>query len=297
MNTLSRNKVKAELQWLLFLLPALLLYLGFFLLPTLSSTYYSLTDWDGISSKFIGLANYKEMLHDKMILTSFRNTALYTVGITVLQNIIGLTAALLLVRKFRGVNFMRTMIFMPYIFSSLLIGYVWGFILEPNIGVVNYVLDMIHLDFLQAGWLSDPPVARWMIVIITTWQCLGYAMVIYIAGLQGIPKELYECGDLEGATGLRRFALITFPLIAPAFTINVTLCLIGNLQLFNQIYALTNGGPGYSTESVATMIYRLGFGTGIRWGYGSALSVTLFVCILVLSVALVTYLRRREVEM
>nr|WP_255570733.1 sugar ABC transporter permease [Cohnella sp. CFH 77786] len=292
-----RNRWKAELQWLLFLVPALAFYLVFILLPTLSSTYYSLTDWDGINSTFVGLANYKEMFEDKMILASFRNTALYTVGITVLQNGLGLLAALLLVRKFRGVNFMRTMIFLPYIFSSLLIGYVWGFILEPNIGIVNTLLGAMGLDFLQAGWLSEPGIARWMIVLITTWQCLGYSMVIFIAGLQGIPQELYECGDLEGATGFRRFRHITFPLIAPAFTISVTLTLIGDLQLFNQIYALTGGGPGYATESVATIIYRVGFGTGTQWGYGAALSITLFAVILVLTVILVTLLRRREVEL
>ncbi|MCD9021515.1 carbohydrate ABC transporter permease [Cohnella silvisoli] len=293
----KRRKLKAELKWASFLVPALMFYLAFYLLPTLSSGYYSLTDWDGVKSRFIGLDNYREMLNDRMIVASFRNTLLYTVGITVLQNGIGLLAALLLVRKFRGVNAMRTMIFMPYIFSTLLIGYVWGFILEPNIGIVNNVLDALHLGELKQGWLSEPSLARWMIVLVTVWQCLGYSMVIFIAGLQGIPKDLYECGDLDGAIGWRRFWNITFPLIAPAFTINVILCLIGDLQLFNQIFALTGGGPGYSTESIATMIYHLGFGNGVRWGYGSALSVTLFVSILALTTVMVTFLRRREVEL
>ncbi|RKP51543.1 sugar ABC transporter permease [Cohnella endophytica] len=292
-----RSKWSTELKWLSFLLPALVFYLGFYLVPTLGSAYYSLTDWDGITSKFIGFDNYKEMFHDRMIVTSFRNTVMYTVSITVLQNVVGLLVAMLLVRKFRGVNVMRTMLFMPYIFSTLLIGYVWGFILEPNIGVVNNVLDAIGLDAWKMGWLSDPGTARWMIVLVTIWQCMGYSMVIYIAGLQGIPKNLYESGDLDGAIGWRRFVHITFPLVAPAFTINIVLCLIGNLQLFNQIFALTGGGPGYSTESVATMIYQLGFGSGIRWGYGSALSVTLFACILLLTTVMVTFLRKREVEM
>ncbi|MFC5648590.1 carbohydrate ABC transporter permease [Paenibacillus solisilvae] len=294
---ISRSRWTTELKWLTFLLPALVFYLGFYLVPTLGSAYYSFTEWDGITSKFIGLANYKEMLHDRMIITSFRNTVMYTVCITVLQNLIGLLFAMLLVRKFRGVNAMRTLLFMPYIFSTLLIGYVWGFILEPNIGVVNNVLDAIGLDAWKMGWLSDPGSARWMIVLVTIWQCMGYSMVIYIAGLQGIPKDLYESGDLDGAIGWRRFVHITFPLVAPAFTINIVLCLIGNLQLFNQIYALTGGGPGYATESVATMIYQLGFGSSIRWGYGSALSVTLFVCILLITSVLVTFLRKREVEM
>lgn len=289
--------VRMELQSLMFLLPALFFYLSFFLFPTLSSSYYSLTDWDGITSQYIGLDNFREMLHDKMILTSFKNTALYTVGITTLQNLAGLLLSLILVKKFKGVNLMRTLFFMPYIFSTLLVGFVWGFILEPNIGVINNLLHAVHLGGLARGWLSEPQLARWMIVLVTVWQCVGYSMVIYIAGLQGVPKELYESGDLDGAIGFKRFYHITFPLIAPAFTINIMLCLIGNLQLFNQIYALTGGGPGYATESVATMIYRLGFGTGVRWGYGSALSVTLFLCIFTLTMILVTFLRKREVEM
>ncbi|MBN2983170.1 MULTISPECIES: carbohydrate ABC transporter permease [Cohnella] len=293
----QRRNWIVEMKWLVFVIPALAFYLGFFLIPTLSSTYYSFTDWDGITTEFIGLDNYREMFQDRMILASFRNTILYTVSITILQNAIGLAAALLLVRKFRGVNFMRTMLFMPYIFSTLLIGYVWGFILEPNIGVVNNILDALHLESLKMGWLSEPGPARWMIILVTIWQCMGYSMVIYIAGLQGISKELYESGDLDGASRWKRFRHITFPLIAPSFTINIILSLIGNLQLFNQIYALTGGGPGYETESVATMIYQLGFGSGIRWGYGSALSVTLFVCILIITVVMVTILRKREVDM
>lgn len=292
-----RSKWRTELKWLTFLVPALVFYLGFYLVPTLSSTYYSLTDWNGITSKFIGLANYKEMFHDRMIMTSIRNTVQYTIAVTVLQNVFGLLAAMLLVQKFRGVNVMRMLLFMPNIFSMLLIGYIWGFMLEPNFGVVNSMLDAIGLDSWKMGWLSDPSLARWMIVFVTVWQFLGYSMVIYIAGLQGIPKELYESGDLDRATGWRRFVHITFPLVAPAFTINVVMSMIGNLQMFNQIFTLTNGGPGYATESVATMIYRLGFGSGIRWGYGSALSVTLFIAILIVTSFMVIFLRKREVEM
>jgi ABC-type sugar transport system permease subunit len=295
--TTMRGRWRKELAWLLFLVPALFFYLAFYLVPTLSSSYYSLTDWDGITAHFIGLENYKEMFGDRMIRTSFTNTILYTVMVTLLQNILGLGAALLLAKAFKGVGALRMMIFMPYIFSTLLIGYVWGFILEPNIGVLNQVLDALHLGVLKMGWLSDPGTARWSIIFVTIWQCLGYSMVIYIAGLQSIPSDLYESGDLDGATGFRRFWHLTFPLVAPAFTINIVLCLIGNLQMFNQIFALTGGGPGYATESVATMIYQLGFGNGIRWGYGSALSMTLFGAILVITVCMVTFLRKREVDL
>jgi raffinose/stachyose/melibiose transport system permease protein len=294
----NKNRLGLELKWFLFLLPALAFYMGFLLLPTLSSAYYSLTDWDGVNSKYIGFKNYVELFHDPMILTAFRNTAQFTITITILQNVLGLFLAMLLVKKFTGVNFMRTLFFMPSIFSTLLIGYVWGFILEPNIGVLNNVLSSLNLSNWQVGWLSAPFWAKWVISLVTSWQFLGYSMVIYIAGLQAIPKELYESGALEGAVGFRKFRHITFPLIAPAFTINIVLCLIGNLQIFNQIYVLTRGGPGYATESVASMIYRLGFGTGSgRWGYGSAMSIMMFICILLITILMVTVLRKREVEL
>ena len=201
----AKKRLGLEVRWLVFILPALVFYLGFLLLPTLSSTYYSLTDWDGVNSKFIGLSNYIEMFQDQMILTAFKNTAQFTITITILQNLLGLGFALLLVKKFAGVNLMRTMFFMPSIFSTLLIGYVWGFILEPNIGVLNNLLNDLQLGYLTVGWLSNPFWAKWMISFITSWQFLGYAMVIYIAGLQANPKELYECGEIEGANDLKKF--------------------------------------------------------------------------------------------
>jgi raffinose/stachyose/melibiose transport system permease protein len=293
----NNRRIRIELLWFLFILPVLAFYLIFFIVPSASTVYYSLTDWDGVTSKFIGIDNFIEMVHDQMILTSFGNTAMYAVFITIVQNLAGLVLAVFMVKNIAGVNFLRTIFFMPYVFSALLLGYVWSFILEPNIGVVNNVLEFARLGFLKQNWLGDPAIGRWMIIFITIWQCVGYSMVIYIAGLQAIPKDMYESADIDGARPFSTFRHITFPLIAPAFTINIMLSLIGCLKLFDQIYALTNGGPGFATNSVATMIYNLGFGSGTRWGYGTAMSVTLFVCILVISTIVLPYLRRREVEM
>lgn len=291
------NKIRHEIQWSCFVLPAVLFYLMFFILPSFSTVYYSFTDWDGVTSHFIGLANFKEMIHDKMILTSFGNTAMYASFITVIQNLLGLILAVFLTKKLAGVNFIRTIFFMPYIFSALLLGYVWGFILEPNIGIVNNLLDALKLGGLKADWLGEPALGRWMIILLTIWQCVGYSMVIYIAGLQAIPTDIYESAEIDGAGPVSQFVHITFPLIAQAFTINVMLSLIGCLKLFDQVYALTNGGPGYSTHSIATMIYTLGFQTGTRWGYGTAMSVTLFVVILMITAIIVPILRKREVDM
>jgi raffinose/stachyose/melibiose transport system permease protein len=297
MITTRNRKIHTELKWLIFVLPALMFYMIIFILPAISTVYFSFTDWDGVTSHFIGLDNFIEMTKDSMILTTIGNTAMYSIFITIIQNLLGIALAVFMVKKLSGVNFMRTMFFMPYIFSSLLIGYVWGFILEPNIGVVNNLLNAMHLGFLKANWLGNPEWGRWMIILITIWQCVGYSMVIYIAGLQAIPAEMYESSDIDGAKAFAKFKNITFPLIAPSFTVNIMLSVIGCLQLFNQIYALTNGGPGYATNSIATMIYNLGFGTGSRWGYGTALSVTLFAFILIITTILIPLLRKREVEM
>lgn len=297
MTTQKNRKIRIRLQWFMFIAPALIFYLIFFIAPSSSTIYYSLTDWDGVTSHFVGLSNFKEMLGDRMILTSFGNTAMYAICITVIQNVLGLVLGIFMVKKLIGIKYLRTMFFMPYIFSALLIGFVWGFILEPNIGILNNLLEALGLGILKSNWLGDPAFGRWMIIFITIWQCVGYSMVIYIAGLQSIPEDLYESAEIDGAGAFTKFRHITFPLIAPSLTINIMLSLIGCLKLFDQIYALTNGGPGYATNSVATMIYTLGFGSGSRWGYGTAMSLSLFLVIFVITAIVVPALRRREVDM
>jgi raffinose/stachyose/melibiose transport system permease protein len=289
-------RVLTEFKWLLFVIPALLFYLVFLVYPSVSATFYSLTDWDGITYSYIGLENYKEMMDDTNIKTAFVNTLIYAFSITIIQNTLGLLLALVLDRKMRMVSVMRTLFFMPVIFSSLVIGYVWGYMLEPNIGVVNHILGALNLDFLKQDWLGNPKYGIAMIILVTVWQFMGYSMVIFLAGLQGIPKDMYESASIEGAGSFARFKYITFPLLASSFTVNILLTTIGCLKLFDQIYAMTKGGPGYSTQSVATMIYTIGFGSGGQWGYGTAISIVLFVFILIFTSIQVTLLRRREVE-
>ncbi|HEY5587237.1 MAG TPA: sugar ABC transporter permease [Ruminiclostridium sp.] len=293
----SINKKITEIKWFSFLIPSLAFYLIFFVLPAISSVFFAFTDWDGINYKFIGLANFVEMFHDESILTSFGNTIIYAISITFFQNFFGIVLAVFCMKKLRGLTFIRTVFFMPAIFSALLIGYTWGFILEPNIGALNTILSVLHLEFLQTSWLSDPFWARFMIIFVTVWQFMGYSMVIFVAGLKAIPNELYESANIDGAHGWKEFIYITFPLIAPSFTINIILSTIGTLKLFEQVYAMTGGGPGYMTESVAITINRLGFGgTGTRWGYGASMSVVMFLAIMFLTVFVVNKLRKREVD-
>ncbi len=293
----SRKKMIREVKWVTFVLPALFFYIVLFLTPSLSAVYYSLTKWDGVTSTFIGLQNYINLFQDAEILTAFGNTLFYTVGIVILQNVLGIVFAVALKKSCVRNNILRTLIFMPYVFSSLLIGYVFKFIFEPNIGALNSILRSIHMDFLIQPWLTDVFMAKCIIVFVTVWQCVGYTMVINIAGLQGISDDYYEAASIDGATRWQKFKNITFPLMAPATTINIMLSLIGDLQIFNQVYAITGGGPGYETESIASTIFRLGFGSGgSRWGYGAAMSVTMFIVMMILTVITTTFLRKREVD-
>lgn len=280
-----------------FTVPSLIFYVLFFLAPSVSAVYYSFTKWDGVTSTFIGLENYKNLFQDPEILTAFGNTVFYTIGIVLLQNLFGILFAVLLKKNCIRNNILRTLVFMPYVFSSLLIGYIFKFMLEPNVGAVNNILRNLHLESLIQPWLTDAFLAKCVIVFVTVWQCVGYTMVINIAGLQGISDSYYEAASIDGATKWQQFKKITFPLMAPATTINIMLSLIGDLQIFNQIYSITGGGPGYETESVATTIYRLGFGSGGgRWGYGAAMSVVMFSIMLVITILTTTLLRKREVE-
>lgn len=286
-----------KIKWFTFVIPALCFYILFFWVPFLSGIFYSFTDWNGVTANFTGFQNYIRLFQDPQIISSFGNSVFYTAAITVLQNILGLLLALLVKKNCFKNSVTRTLLFMPYIFSSLAIGYIFRFIFEPNMGALNSFLELLHLEALKQPWLSEPFLARCVIVFVTVWQCCGYTMIINVAGLQGIPVEYYEAANLDGASRWQQFKTITFPLLASATTVNIVLCLIGNLQIYNQIFAITGGGPGYETESVAMTVYRLGFGTGgSRWGYGAAMSVVMFAIIMILTVIVTSILRKREVE-
>lgn len=286
-----------EIKWMFFVIPALFFFVLFFWVPFAQCVYYSFTDWNGIDANFIGVQNYTKLFRDKEVISSLGNTIFYTAAITVIQNVLGLAMAVLVKKNSRKNSVLRTLMFMPHVFSTLAIGYVFRFIFEPNVGSLNNILNAIHLEALSRPWLSEPFLAKCIIVLVGVWHGCGYTMVINIAGLQGISEDYYEAALLDGATKWQQFQYITFPLIAPSTTVTVMLCLIGNLKIFNQIYSVTGGGPGFTTESIAMTIYRLGFGTGgSRRGYGAAMSVVMFLMILVLTVIVTTQLRKREVE-
>lgn len=294
---IGRRQIVSEIKWLSLIVPALAFYLIFLIIPSASTIYYSFTDWNGITSEFIGFDNYLRILDDGLVLKSLKNTALYTIFISLFQNIFGLTLAVLLDKKMKGGKLLTLIFFMPAIFSPLVMGYIWGFILQPNFGIVNTILGNLGLVNWQLDWIGNPAISVWMIILISVWQHMGYSMVIYAAGLKAIPSDLTEAGKIDGCSPWQEFYHIKLPLIAPSITINLTLCLIGTLRLFDRIVALTGGGPAYQSESLATMIYKVSFDmSGELWGYGTALSVVMFFLVTLLTFVQVGILRKREVE-
>lgn len=297
MNNITYN-MKVKLKWFAFVIPSLILYIIFFIVPIAQTSFYAFTDWSGGDYEFVGLENFINMFHDVKVIASISNTAMYSISVTILQNVLGLSIAMLLTSKIIGKKYLRMLFFMPIIFAQLVVGYIWGFILEPNVGTLNTALNALNLDFMAGDWLGNPVLGRWMIIVVMVWQNAGYSMVIYIAGISAIPQEVYEAGEIDGVNSIGKFRHITFPLIAPSLTINLILCTIGTLKIYDAVVSLTGGGPGYTTSSIASMIYRLGFGSdGGRWGYGCAMSIVLFVCIMIISTIQVIVLRKREVEM
>lgn len=279
--------------WLV--LPALAVY-GFVTLWAASrGVVYAFTDWDGLSESFgwVGLENFVDVFTEDLGLAALRNTFIFAAVIMVFQNVFGLLLALALntVVKSRGV--LRTIFFTPVVLTPLVTGYIWSYLLEPT-GTVNTLLDAVGLDVLAQNWLGDPRFALGSVIVAYLWQFSGLSMVIYLAGLQAIPPELTEAAVIDGAGPVRRFFSVTLPLINGSVVINGLLTMVTGLGQFDQVYAMTKGGPLHATETISTVIYSEGFqGGDVPYGSALALVMTLIVSVL----AILQYrLTARQVE-
>jgi len=262
--------------------------------PSWRGAFYSLTDWDGISRtfNFIGLENFARVFTDSAAGSAVINTGLYAVGITVIQNFVGLGLALGVNSAIRSRNVLRVLFFAPAVVTPLVVANLWQYILAPQ-GALNTFLDAVGLSGLSQDWLGDSHLALPAIITVVVWQFSGYSMVIFLAGLQSIPEEIFEASSLDGAGPVSRFWYIVRPLLAPAFTINLMLSLIGGLKLFDQVLVMTQGGPGTATESLSTIAYKDAFQFG-EFGYSTALAVVLTVFVAIASIIQFTLLRRGE---
>lgn len=276
------------------MLPALGVFIGIVVVPSWQGAFYSLTDWDGLSPdfNFVGLENFARVFTDSAAGASITNTAMYAIGITVVQNLIGLLLALGVNSAIRSRNILRVLFFAPAVVTPLVVANLWQYILAPD-GALNIALRAIGLDVLAKDWLGNPDLALPAIISVVVWQFAGYSMVIFLAGLQSIPEEVFEASALDGAGPFKTFWSITRPLLAPAITINLMLSLIGGLKLFDQVLIMTQGGPGSATESLSTIAYKDAFQFGL-FGYSTALSIVLTVFVAIASVIQFTLLRRGE---
>lgn len=277
-----------------FALPALLLFAFVVLVPSVRGVYYAFTDWDGLDPhfSFVGLANFSDMFHDPDAMQAIEHTLLIAVSITVVQNAVGLLLALGVNSAIKSRNLLRVFLFAPAVITPIVTAYLWRNLLGPD-GAVNSLLGSVGLDGWRQDWLGSPPLALWAVVGVIVWQFAGYSMVIFLAGLQSVPKEIHEAAAIDGAGPVRRFWSVTRPLLAPAFTINLMLSIIGGIKLFDQVYALTGGGPGHATDTLSTLIYKDAFTLG-EFGYSIALAVVLTVIVAVASTGQYFVLSRNE---
>ncbi|ELP63034.1 ABC transporter, permease protein [Streptomyces turgidiscabies Car8] len=277
-----------------FALPAALLFAFVVLVPSVRGVYYAFTDWDGLDPhfSFVGLDNFSELFRDPDARQAIWHTLLIAVSITVIQNALGLLLALGVNSAIKSRNVLRVLLFAPAVITPIVTAYLWRNLLGPD-GAVNSLLSAVGLGSLRQDWLGSPTVALWSVVGVIVWQFAGYSMVIFLAGLQSVPKEVHEAASMDGAGPVRRFWSVTRPLLAPALTINLMLSIIGGIKLFDQVYALTGGGPGHATDTLSTLIYKDAFTLG-EFGYSIALAVILTIIVAVVSTGQYAVLSRNE---
>ncbi|SIT67314.1 carbohydrate ABC transporter permease [Microbacterium sp. RU33B] len=264
-------------------LPAVVLVIAVHYAATLTGGFFAFTDWTGLGEwDFIGLKNFERIFADPQLLGATRNTLFLAFGSVILTNIIGLLFALAINRTLKSRYILRTLLFMPVVLSPLAVAYVWKFIFQFD-GPLNGFLGVIGLEEFQKVWLADPTWSIWAILFTVVWQQTGFTMVIYLAGLASVPVEVEEAAALDGAGIWGRFWNVTVPAIRPSIAIATTLGIIQGLRIFDQIFALTGGGPAGATETLATEIYKQAFSLG-QFGFGSALALVLTVIILAFAI-------------
>ena len=277
-------------------LPAVALMIVFVIYPLIQGVHISLTNWNGYSQtyKYVGLQNYRKLFTDVMFHTSFRNTLVYGFGSALIQTGLGLLYALLLQDRFCGRTFARTVIYIPVMVSQLIAGYIWYFMVQYDQGALNDIMLLLGAEPLD--WMAQGARAVVIITLINGVQYVGKTMIIFIAGLNGIPTDYYEAASLDGAGAWQKFRYITLPQLLPALAANIILNMIGGLKLFGIVVSMTGGGPGYASHSLQTLINYTYFENQSA-GYSAAIGLFTFVFIMFVSVVVRGYIEKKAVEL
>ena len=283
-----------ERTFLLITIPVLVLFFCFNTLPLIKGFIYSFTNFKGYGTyDFVGLRKYKDLFTDARVGRSYLFTFKYAIVCTIIVNVISLLLALGLNAKIKGKTVLRGIYFIPNILGGLVIGYIFSFFFTYILPVAGQAAG---IEWLSSSILAKESTAWFGIVIVGAWQAIAMNTIIYISGLQTVPEDVYEAGAIDGATGWRRFKDLTFPLIIPFFTINMVLCMKNFLMVFDQIMALTKGGPSQSTESISYLIYQNGMSGG-QFGFQSANAVLFFVVIVAISAFQMTVMGKKEEQL
>jgi multiple sugar transport system permease protein len=294
----GRSAVRRKLwHFLSFGGPALGVYTCFVLLPILISVGYSLTNYNPFNppTTWVGLRNYRLLLDDPEFLTSLRVTTILTLIVVIVPNVLGLAIAVLLDRRGWFYNALRSVFFVPVVLSSVVVSVIWTRLLDTD-GLLNQTLRRIGVDH-PPGWLSDPSYALYSLGSVVSWQLLGFCVVVYLAGLQGVPTPLMEAAAIDGAGPFQRFWRVTWPLLAPALTVNTVILLISAFKIFDQVQIITRGGPGTgTTATVAYVILQEAF-VANHPGYASAEAMVMLIIIATASAAALKLLQRREIDL
>jgi raffinose/stachyose/melibiose transport system permease protein len=295
-NVLARSRFNRYGVIALFLLPAFLLYGLFVIIPIVQAAHYSLYDWNGLKplTDFVGLENYQKALSDPVFQKAASHNAIIIVLSLAIQIPFSLGIALMLNRRFRGRAVFRLLFFAPYVIAEVIAGIVWRLILQPG-GLAEGALTTVGLESLYYPWLADPDTVLWALFVIISWKYFGFHMILMLAGLQGIPRELEEAAAIDGASRRQSIRYVTLPLLGPTIRVSVFLSIIGALQLFDLVWVTTGGGPVDASNTMATYLVDRGF-ERFQLGYGSAVAVILFLAALVVALAYQRFVLRRDVD-
>lgn len=295
MNQKKKKKGKEISSFALFVIPAFVFVTISTVVPFLMNLYYSLTNWDGVSSSttFIGIKNYLDLLKDESFWqgpVSF--TLRFTIAFVILVNIFSILMAMLLTQNIRSVNILRASFYIPQTISMIMVGYTWKFILGNGF---EDLYAKTSWSIFNMSWLGDQNLAFWTVVLLTIWQQAGFFCVIYIAGFQSLPEDIMESAALDGAKGLKKFFYVTLPLLMPSVTVCMFTSILNALKIYDLPFVLTAGGPAGSTRSIAMDIYSDCFQHNL-YGYGTTKSVFYFVVVVIFTMISLATTKKREVE-
>lgn len=298
MKSLRKSKtVRDNIDYWVFLILPMACFTLFFIIPNLKSVYMSFFEWDGLSPtrEFIGVDNFIKLFsNDKKFITALRNTLVYTAIVLVIQNIIALIVASMISDSTKKRNSVcRTLIYLPYILSSVAVGFIWTFIYDPNLGLLNEFLRWIGREDLTRAWLNQGPKTIIYIAMVHIWFGIGQGMILFIAGLQQIPKDLYEAASVDGAGKIISFFRITLPMLKPTVLTVSTLTILGCFKSFDFVYLLTGGGADNSSTVLSLQIYKEAFQFS-RIGYSSAISVVLLIVVSLIAALQFRIFREKE---